>query len=48
MALAVGLVFITMVVAAKIGGRWQSGIGDVEFRMLLRMIDDPMMTHPTF
>jgi polyferredoxin len=48
MALAVGLAFVVMVVAAKISGHWQSGIGDVEFRMLLRMIDDPMMTHPTF
>lgn len=48
LALGVGLAFIVMVYAAHITGHWKSGIGDAEFRMLLRMVDSPMMTHPTF
>ena len=39
---------IVMVFAAQITGHWKSAIGEGEFKMLLRMIDAPMMVHPTF
>ena len=48
LAIAVGATFVVMVFAAQISGHWKSGIGEGEFKMLLRMIDAPMMVHPTF
>ena len=48
LALPVGVVFAVLVFTAQISGYWQSRVSDGEFRMLLRMIDSPRMTHPTF
>lgn len=48
LAIAVGIAFAVLVFAAQISGHWKSGISDGEFTMLLRMIDSPMLTHPTF
>lgn len=48
LAFAVGIGFILLFFAAQYTGHWQGAIGKGEFRMLLRLIDSPMMTHPTF
>ena len=48
LAMAVGAAFVVLVFAAQITGHWKSGISEGEFKMLLRMIDAPMMVHPTF
>jgi hypothetical protein len=48
LAMAVGAAFVVLVFAAQITGHWKSAIGEGEFRTLLRMIDAPMMVHPTF
>lgn len=48
LAIAVGLTFGVMVFVAQITGHWKSGISDGEFKMLLRIIDSPMLIHPTF
>jgi Pyruvate/2-oxoacid:ferredoxin oxidoreductase delta subunit len=48
LAIALGVGFILLFYTAQFTGHWQSALSDGEFRMLLRMIDSPLMTHPTF
>jgi polyferredoxin len=48
LGLAVGGAFVLLFLAAQFTGHWKSAISDGEFRMLLRMIESPMMRHPTF
>lgn len=44
---AVVVLFVGLVSAARFAGHWQSRLTVREFRMGLRMIDSPMMRHPS-
>jgi polyferredoxin len=46
LGLAVGLLFLGTVFTAEISGNWQSKVPQPQFRMMLKMIDSPQMTHP--
>ena len=48
LAAAVVVIFALMVFGANITGHWKSGVGETEFKVLLKHIDAPMMVHPTF
>ncbi len=45
---AVGLVFLAAVFAAEVSGHWQSKVPLRQYRMILKMIDSPHVTHPSF
>jgi polyferredoxin len=45
-AIALGLFFVIMVFLAQITGHWKSGLGENEFKILLKMTDSPMFGHP--
>ncbi len=44
----IALIFIAVVYAANLTGRWQGSVTDEEFRTRLETIDSPENTHPSF
>lgn len=48
LAVIVGVAFVVLVFTAQATGHWKSGISEAELRMLLRMVDTPMLGHPSF
>lgn len=46
LGLVICVLFIGLVYSARISGYWQTRVTEQEFRMLLKQIDSPLITHP--